>query len=50
MGFWGLYLAALIIIVSIYSLVEYATNLIKSNPKLIFPILIGMFIGYLIFF
>jgi hypothetical protein len=50
MGFWGLYLVALIIIVSIYSLVEYITNLLKSNPKLIYPILIGMLIGYFIFF
>lgn len=50
MGFWGLYLAVIIIVVLIYSLVEYVTNLIKNDPKQAFYILIGMLIGYLIFF
>ena len=50
MGFWGLYLVVLIVVVLMYSLIEYVTNLIKNNPKLIFFILIGMLIGYLIFF
>jgi len=50
MGFWGLYLVVLIVIVLIYSLVEYVTNLIKNDPKQILFILIGMLIGYLIFF
>ena len=50
MGFWGLYLIVLIIIITIYSIFEQIITLIRSNKKMIIPILIGMFIGYLIFF
>ena len=50
MGFWILYLVVLIIVVSIYNTFERVITLIKSDKGLIIPILIGMFIGYLIFF
>ena len=50
MGFWILYLVVLIIVITIYNTFEQIITLIKSDKKLIIPILIGMFIGYLIFF
>ena len=50
MSFWILYLVALIVIVTIYNTCESVINLIKSDKRLIIPILIGMFLGYLIFF
>jgi hypothetical protein len=50
MGFWILYLIVLIIIITIYSAFEQIITLIKNDKKMIIPILIGMFIGYLIFF
>ena len=50
MGFWGLYIIILIAIITIYSMFEQIITLIKGNKKMIIPILIGMFIGYLIFF
>jgi hypothetical protein len=49
MGFWGLYLVALIIIISLYSFIESIIKLL-SNKKMILPFIIGMLIGYLIFF
>lgn len=50
MNFWVLYLVVLIIIVSVYNIFEQITTLIKNDKRLIIPILIGAFIGYLIFF
>jgi hypothetical protein len=50
MGFWILYLVVLIIVITVYNTFEQIITLIKSDKKLIIPILIGMFIGYLIFF
>ena len=50
MGFWILYLIVLIIIITIYNTFEQIITLIKNDKKMIIPILIGMFIGYLIFF
>ena len=50
MGFWILYLIVLIIIITIYNTFEQIITLIKNDKKIIVPILIGMFIGYLIFF
>lgn len=50
MGFWGLYLIVLVIVVITYNVFEQIVTLIKNDKKFIIPILIGMFIGYLIFF
>ena len=50
MGFWILYLIVLIIVISIYNTLEQVITLIKNDKILIIPILIGLFIGYLIFF
>jgi len=49
MGFWGLYLAVLIIIISLYSFIESIIKLLY-NKKMILPFVIGLLIGYLIFF
>jgi hypothetical protein len=50
MGFWMLYLIVLIIVISIHNTFEQVITLVKNDKRLIIPILIGAFIGYLIFF
>jgi hypothetical protein len=50
MGFWTLYLVVLIIVIFIYNTFEQVVTLIKNDKIMIIPILIGMIIGYFIFF
>ncbi len=50
MSFWILYLVVLVIVVFIYNTFEQIITLVRSDKRLIIPILIGAFIGYLIFF
>jgi len=50
MSFWLLFFVVLAIIAFGFNLYEQISNLIKSNPKNIIPLLIGMVIGYFIFF
>jgi len=38
------------VVVFAYNSFDEAYQMVKKQPKLIFPILIGMLIGYLIFF
>ena len=50
MSFWILIIIVLAVVVFAYNSFDEAYQMVKKQPKLIFPILIGMLIGYLIFF
>ena len=50
MNFWILYLVVLVVVIIAYNSLEQIVTLIKNDKRLIIPFLVGMFLGYLIFF